>query len=60
MIVGATVAGLTFFDSKIEASEKKIMELRREDMGRLETKLNKIDDDITFMKRCMMQKCWEK
>lgn len=55
IIVTATVSGLTFFDSKIEASEKKIMELRREDMQRLETKLNKIESDTEFVKRFLIE-----
>ena len=55
MIVGATVGGITFFDSKIEASEKKIIELRREDMSRLEGRLTSMEDDIKFIKRFLIE-----
>ena len=55
LVIGATFTLVTFSDSKIEASEKKIMELRREDMQRLETKLSKIDDDVTYIKRYLFE-----
>lgn len=55
IIVGATVAGITFFDSKIEASEKKIMELRREDMTEIRKRLDKIEDNTEFMKRYLIE-----
>jgi len=49
------VGGITFFDNKIEASEKKIIELRREDMSRLEGRLTSIEDDIKFIKRFLIE-----